>query len=209
MSEKCAGKEMNDMSPSNPLVNLTPNDHVGMPRTTLNIFTNEECDCIISLSDAMPLVDGHVGFNSNAKHDTTIRDSSLKWLMPGPSSTWVFERIRDAGNEANKFYKYDLHGFHGIQIARYGVGGHYTWHSDLGMGETSLRKLSISVQLSAPEDYDGGELEFQTLRDERLQPSKERGSVIFFPPFMAHRVAPVIRGVRWSLVTWIYGPPFR
>lgn len=200
---------MNKMSSSNPLASLVPNDHVGLPRTALSIFTEEECERIIALSDAMPLVEGHIGFNRKAKLDATIRNSSLKWLLPGPDSTWVFERIRDAGNEANKFYKYDLHGFRGIQIARYEVSGHYTWHSDLGAGETSLRKLSISVQLSAPEDYDGGELEFQTLRDERLKPSKERGSVIFFPPFMAHRVTPVTRGVRWSLVTWIYGPPFR
>lgn len=203
---------MIDTPTVNPHASLEQNDQVARPYVAPKIFSDEECDRIIVLSDELSPMDGGTAFGGDLKTSTTHRDSSIKWLMPGPDTAWVFERIRDAVNGVNNFFKFEFDGFKGIQIARYGIGGHYIWHSDLGVGLNSRRKLSISVQLSAPEDYDGGELEFQILQDEHNEPlkvGKERGSTIFFPSYMTHRVTPVTRGTRWSLVTWINGPPFR
>lgn len=209
MTRKSVDKNMENNLPRNPLASLERNDFVGCPRAKENIFTDEECDRIILLSDDMSSDDGKVNTKTNKMTNTTVRDSLVKWLKPGSDTKWVFERIRHVANEANKFYKFELYGFNGIQVARYSAGGHYTWHMDLGTGENSLRKLSISVQLSSPDDYEGGELEFNTVEDKQLKSYKERGTAIFFPSFMDHRVAPVTNGTRWSLVTWVYGPPYR
>jgi len=200
---------MANKPPPDPLADLEPNDQVSRPCIAPNIFTDEECDRIIKLSDALPEIEGTIGFGDNSRVEATIRESSLKCLTLEPDSKWVFQRVHNAISEVNKLFKYDIYGFNVIQVARYGAGDHYnTWHNDLGRGQTSLRKLSISVQLSAPEDYDGGKLEFQGVKDEAQQ-SKERGTTIVFPTYLTHRVTPVTRGVRWSLVVWVKGPPFR
>ena len=96
--------------------------------------------------------------------------------------------------------------FEGVQVASYSGGGHYGWHMDVGQGVVSTRKLSISVQLSDPADYDGGELEFLASGD--CGP-RTQGTLIAFPSFLVHRVRPVTRGTRWSLVSWVAGPSFR
>ncbi|MGE5794397.1 MAG: 2OG-Fe(II) oxygenase [Bacteroidota bacterium] len=85
-------------------------------------------------------------------------------------------------------------------------GERFDWHMDLGPGRTSARKLSMTVQLSPPEDYAGGDLEFvgNTHAAER-----ERGSATIFPAYVGHRVSPIERGTRRSLVAWAYGPSFR
>jgi len=112
----------------------------------------------------------------------------------------------------NEGYGYQLTGFmEGAQIAWYEAGGaggdgHYDWHVDIGPGPYSLRKLSMSVQLSDPADYDGGELEFMASAESGI---RTRGSLIVFPSFLQHRVTPVTRGIRASMVSWIAGPPYR
>lgn len=188
---------------------LEHNDHIARPWLAPNIFSGEECDRIIKLSEKLSIIEGTVGVGANENINTTIRNSTLKWLTFNEESHWIFQRIYNTVCVANKLYKFELRDLGAFQIARYGVGGHYnTWHSDMGSGQSSLRKLSISVQLSRPEDYDGGELEFQVLGD-NLQHSRELGTTIVFPPYMTHRVTPVTRGERWSLVVWVTGPPFR
>jgi PKHD-type hydroxylase len=79
---------------------------------------------------------------------------------------------------------------------------------DFGAGEISHRKLSLTVQLSDPAHYEGGVLQFM-LNQKIVDAPKERGTVIVFPSFMMHRVTPVERGVRRSLVGWVSGHPYR
>jgi len=86
--------------------------------------------------------------------------------------------------------------------------GHYTWHADKSSVGSATRKLSITVQLSDPADYSGGELELNLAGDPLIAP-KERGSVILFPSFCMHRVRPVTKGTRQSLIAWVVGPPLR
>ncbi len=96
-----------------------------------------------------------------------------------------------------------------IQLARYDSSnlGFYDWHTDFA-GVRPLRKISISIQLSRPEDYDGGDLELMYgIQPQKLD--KSRGAFIAFPSFMLHRVTPVTRGTRWSLVAWILGNRWR
>ena len=79
---------------------------------------------------------------------------------------------------------------------------------DVGAAETSKRKISISVQLSGPEDYEGGDLQFYIKRDLITAP-KTRGTATLFPSYFLHRVRPVTKGRRRCLILWISGPPFK
>ncbi|HUF73295.1 MAG TPA: 2OG-Fe(II) oxygenase [Gammaproteobacteria bacterium] len=94
-------------------------------------------------------------------------------------------------------------------IARYDSSdqGFYDWHTDFG-DIAPRRTISITVQLSRPEDYDGGELEL-FFRSPPASMDRTRGAFIAFPSFAVHRVAPVTRGTRWSLVAWICGDRWR
>lgn len=91
------------------------------------------------------------------------------------------------------------------QLAEYRVGDEYDWHLDIGPGASRMRKLSLSAQLTDPGEYEGGDLE---IRGAGLA-GRARGTVILFPSFLLHRVTPVTRGVRRSLVAWATGNPFR
>ena len=143
--------------------------------------------------------------------DTGVRRSQVAFLGMEEKYKWLYERIWMAAEECNRlFFCVDIQGIEtNIQLARYDHAdqGFYNWHTDFA-GFRPLRKISISIQLSGPEDYDGGELELMFGREPQIG-DKARGTFIAFPSFMLHRVAPVTRGTRWSLVAWILGPRWR
>jgi len=120
----------------------------------------------------------------------------------------VLKILTERGN--NDCFKFQISKmYEQIQYAEYheSDSGFYDWHYDLAM-TYSRRKLSVIVQLSDPSEYEGGYLQ---IRCEDMNPvtmSKEKGSVILFPSYLLHRVTPVTKGVRKSLVVWIDGPPF-
>lgn len=95
-----------------------------------------------------------------------------------------------------------------MKVIRYATGDHYTWHSDLGGGDASDRKLSVTVQLSKPDSYRGGELELLAGPSPTVTP-KTLGATVIFPSYTVHRVAPITHGTRLALVTWVQGEPFR
>ena len=78
---------------------------------------------------------------------------------------------------------------------------------DFGNDATSTRKLSVSVQLSDPSEYEGGDLELMVNRN-YIKVPKEKGTIIFFPSYLTHRVTKVTSGKRNSLVAWFHGPSF-
>ena len=91
------------------------------------------------------------------------------------------------------------------QLTAYHAGQFYEWHTDLGAGDTSLRKISVVVELLHSDNLTGGGLEILN-QNVRLQP----GDAVVFPSFALHRALPVVSGVRWSLVQWVLGPePFK
>ena len=107
-------------------------------------------------------------------------------------------------------WNFDVWGYHDdFQYTKYygGDQGHYDWHMDLGPN-MSNRKLSCVIQLSDPSDYEGGELEFN-LGYTILSVPKGKGVITFFPSFLLHRVTPVTKGTRISLVTWLCGANLR
>jgi len=117
-------------------------------------------------------------------------------------------------------WKYDIKAAETIQITRYKKGGFYGFHKD-GRGDNlaaynrpdnhflhgNVRKLSMSILLN--DDYEGGGFEFATLNKIYTPDFDKLGSIMVFPSFMMHRVKPVTKGTRYSLVSWFLGPPFK
>jgi PKHD-type hydroxylase len=136
------------------------------------------------------------------------RNTKICWA---PVETYVgvklFNHILIANKSAG--WNYDLLNTEQIQIGRYGEGGHYDWHVDWTPfqkdGTGTQRKLSISLFLSNPADYEGGDFKF---RDEPAV-ARTQGTILVFPSFLEHMVEPVTSGVRYSAVTWARGPDFR
>ena len=148
------------------------------------------------------------------KLDTDIRKSKIKWLPPQEDTTeWIYERLMDMSLDANwNMWGFDLHHIRdAIQYTEYHENkeGEYKWHQDMGAFPLNYRKISIVVQLSDPSEYEGGEL--QIMRDSRepITLPNQKGAVIMFPSYMLHRVTPVTKGVRKSLVLWVGGSTFR
>jgi PKHD-type hydroxylase len=131
----------------------------------------------------------------------------VRWLPHTNDSAWLYDRMSGLLQQLNeRFWRFELTDLEPLQLARYPVGGAYDWHVDLGPGRASLRKLSVSIQLSPPDTYDGGDLEFPDV----VGPvTRAQGSAIVFPSHLRHRVTAVTRGERWSVVGWFVGPPFR
>ena len=138
-----------------------------------------------------------------------LRDSNVAWIDQGDESDWLFDRLWSRLNEANeRFFHLKLEGFtEPLQFTEYGPTQHYGWHLDIGRGRYRVRKLSFVVQLSNPADYEGGDLQITAGHQPTGMP-RDQGALIAFPAFTMHRVTPVIRGLRRSLVGWIGGPPF-
>ena len=168
-------------------------------------FTPEECLQLIA--DFNPLLKPALVEAMDPAQSESIRKSSAVFVAPDKSTSWVFERLGKAIREINDaLYGFDVRQFReGFQFTRYEVGEYYGPHFDIGPGKLTERKLSLTVQLSAPEEYTGGEL---IIYPEFVAP-KEQGTMTVFPSFMCHDVRPVKTGVRYSLVSWLAGPPFK
>ena len=139
---------------------------------------------------------------------------------------WIYDTIFPYIHEANERagWKYDITSAESMQITRYKKGGFYSFHKD-GRGDHLstydepenefkhgyVRKLSMTVLLN--DNYEGGEFQFATLNGEECEIEtpefNKTGMIIVFPSDMEHRVAPVTKGIRYSLVVWFLGPPFR
>jgi PKHD-type hydroxylase len=107
-------------------------------------------------------------------------------------------------------WDYALNNQEVTQIGRYKSvdNGYYDWHIDADAPVNGTqRKLSISILLSDPSEFEGGELQFKGIEDQKVL--TKQGSIVVFPSFIEHRVTPVTKGVRYSAVSWVQGPSFK
>ena len=170
------------------------------------VFSPPECESIIQMYHDRTYEDGLI---QDERADYSARIAQVQHVPPSEENAWVFGRLQGAIVSANQYaYNFELAGFReGFQFTRYDIGGHYRWHVDLGLEERMDRKLSLTVQLSDEKAYDGGELQFFP---NSFQAPKGQGVIAIFPSFVPHRVTPVTRGTRFSLVSWVAGEaPFR
>lgn len=171
-----------------------------------------ECDRLIQQALKIPPINGTTFGNIQG-----LRRSKIRWIpRTDPEWDWLFRDIEFVCRRANVAFGFDINLFHEIQFTEYDSedNGHYGWHEDLRWvpppDVNVHRKLSFVMQLSDPSTYEGGDLEMQ-IADGRpnVEDLKVKGTTIVFPSFVKHRVTPVTKGKRYSLVTWYEGPPFR
>jgi PKHD-type hydroxylase len=169
-----------------------------------NAFSKEECQTIINIAKDKGLIKG------TTKGESDVRNSKISWLYPVDNIDWVFRRVTDIILNLNeRFFKFDLFGLNeGFQFTNYEApSGKYGKHVDRGMN-MDVRKLSISIQLTNPEEYEGGELYLYD-DDKGIVMDKTQGTLIMFPSYVLHEVMPVTKGERNSLVTWVTGKQFK
>jgi len=173
-------------------------------------FSSEELDRLVAYGDSLDLQDAVIsGPDSKV---LAIRRSKVGWIDNNPESAWVYDRLAYVARKINgKFFNFDLYGF--VEHFQYTVytedeASHYTWHQDMSPDTECARKLSLVLQLSDPADYDGGDLETWG-RTEPTKVDKKRGVIAAVPSWRMHRVTPVTRGIRKTLVLWVAGPSFK
>ena len=178
-----------------------------------NLFTPEECEKIITIGHTPELVDldyASVGGSDDGKVDFNIRKSTIGWVPIADQTVWIFQKLTDAINGINKgFFNYELSHIENLQFTMYKDDGeYYGKHIDMMYKSNATRKLSFSVQLTDPSDYEGGEFHLIAGKDPNILP-KDRGTCLFFPSWSLHEVTPVTQGTRYALVGWVCGPRFK
>lgn len=170
-------------------------------------FTPEEIENILFLEK---LNEFGKGFVDGQKLVPEARDSEVSFLPLDENTQWVFERLGQIIPRANyDLFMFDIAGIQTLQYTIYREGQFYDWHADTVYAwENYQRKISGSILLSDPDEYEGGELDIiATGSPDRVTTLKpEKGHIAFFNSAMPHRVRPVTKGVRKSLVFWVIGP---
>jgi PKHD-type hydroxylase len=175
-------------------------------------LSDETCNSITETALALPEQTATIG---GRVIDTVIRESHVRWIHPEVDGIAPFFGL------INKYFATANRDFFGVDsvftpalqftIYRESRRSHYTWHADVFWETDQIfqRKLSMVIQLSDPSTYEGGELELDCNVQPQQSELRKRGSIIVFPSFLHHRVTPVTKGVRNSLVTWQEGPLWR
>ena len=193
------------------MIILEPKWKSWIVETTTPLFTPQQCEMIINAGRRQPPQKAQVGMGKpGGGLDTNKRTTTISWLP--------FDEMKEMYNDINIFIqKANLNhfGFGDVQITEqaqfteYPEGGFYDWHMDCDVAmthEPPVRKISMTLLLSPENQFEGGDLEL-------MAPGKraklKQGHAVIFASFINHRVAPVTRGVRQSLVMWFGGTPFR
>jgi len=172
----------------------------------------DECRNVIARGEAYPAQQSTIGFDGTTRADPGYRTSVVRWLDVHMEHAIVdrFMRLVHLSNRTN--FGVDIDRPFEVQFTEYhgSAQAKYDWHQDVWLESDHMfdRKLSVVVQLSDPKDYDGGVFEFFGIAapDAVFAP---QGSVLIFPSWLQHRVRPVTRGIRHSLVSWVEGPRWR
>lgn len=172
------------------------------------LFLPHEIDRILDFWDEDKTIKATL--SGDDTYNDELRRSSVMFIDNTKANEWIYNKLAGlAINCNNERYWFDLLGFHqNLQLTRYSEGDFFDWHLDFGAGEISDRKLSMTIQLSDPDDYEGGDLQFMINQNVVTAPRK-KGTIVIFPSFINHRVTPITKGTRQSIVGWIAGPPFR
>ncbi|MDA9973268.1 2OG-Fe(II) oxygenase [Alphaproteobacteria bacterium] len=169
-------------------------------------FTDNQINKILEIVSNQSLLNAST-FSYKVPSDN-VRKSKICWLSENWIKNLLWEHILRVNN---KSFKIDVENKSEVQFTEYSFAdnGHYDWHHDVNWnGQTDIdRKISMTVQLSNENEYDGGDFEFEEL--ETNANFKLKGTIIIFPSYLRHRVTPVTSGVRKSLVAWFSGPQWR
>jgi PKHD-type hydroxylase len=179
--------------------------------TTTPIFTPDQCRQIIECGHRQPPQKAQVGMGKpGGGTDTKKRVTTISWI-PFAEMPHMYRDLHNfiqAANE-NHFGFGDIRVTENAQFTEYPEGGFYDWHMDtdvVGLHEPPVRKISMTLLLNDPSEFEGGHLEL--MAPGKYKPMKQ-GHAICFASFLNHRVNPVTKGMRQSLVVWFGGKPFK
>ena len=179
--------------------------------TTSPVFTPQQSQDIINMGESLNAEAAKVGTTlPEGREDIEKRITTISWI-PFVKMPEMYKVIDILITKLNgNHFGYDVVRLTEIaQYTSYPTGGFYEWHCDsdiTGINEPTVRKISMTLLLSPPSEFEGGELE---LMEKKKKAKLVQGQAIFFASFIPHRVLPVTKGTRKSLVMWFGGPPFR
>ena len=174
--------------------------------TTGHIFTPKLCQEIIDLSKTFPQEKGTVLDGAQKEK----RNSTIGWL-PFNKMQLMYDDINNFIQKTNRthFGFGDIQIREEAQVTQYLKGDFYDWHMDTAVDmapEPPVRKLSMTLLLNDPSEFEGGELQIAGVKNTKLM---KQGHATIFASFLQHRITPITRGVRRSLVMWFGGEPFK
>lgn len=180
--------------------------------STSNFLNKEEFLKLSKQLKNIPYSEASVIHKDVEEFDLSSRSCKLKWVPFTEDFVWIYDKIASIIHENNSnYYRFNLQeSFERIQYTEYNsvTKDHYDWHLDLGANDaTSHRKISITIQLSPSNSYEGGILEIN--KGGITKVPKEKGLITIFPSYLLHRVTPVTKGIRRSLVLWVGGCPLK
>jgi hypothetical protein len=132
----------------------------------------------------------HSGKIGGNREDKNVRDSNVAWIELNGESEWFMKRFINVIQRANRdYWNYELDGHHPLQYTTYENGGKYDWHIDAhGSTRPTNRKLSASMLLSDPSEFEGGEFMICDNPNEVKVLKPKVGDIIIFPSTMIHKV---------------------
>ena len=180
-------------------------------------FNDEMCDRIINDCSSIPTQEALVGSGVGEIVDTSIRKTQVKFFNSGDRKyQYIFDEVWKMAIQANSdFFNVHITKLDFLQLGEYSADqlGEYKEHHDvfwLNNDPMYHRKLSMIIQLSDPNSYVGGDFQLtECTHTPTPEDVRARGTAMFFPSFLRHRVLPVTRGKRYSLVAWFEGPKWR
>ena len=180
-------------------------------KTNTPLFTPDQCRQIIKSGREQKPQQAGVGMDRpDGSVDTKKRTTTISWI-PFDTMKPMYQDLNNFIQAANlnHFGFDDIRITEPAQFTEYPEGGFYDWHMDcdVSMGhEPPVRKISMTLLLNDSSEFEGGDLELMS--PGKIAPLKQ-GHAICFASFLNHRVQPVTRGMRQSLVVWFGGKPFR
>jgi PKHD-type hydroxylase len=184
-----------------------------------NGFSEEEINQLQNLEKSFCFENSKIFGKSGLDENNNIRRSKVNFFSKSNETSWIFERFNNIIKSINdNFYGLDLNGYEKIQFTVYDSGdeGTYDWHMDTFLGKNinetdDTRKLTLILLLNESGiDFVGGDLLLNMgMEKNALSIPLHKGRIVAFPSFLIHKVTPVLRGTRKSLVIWVEGPKFK
>jgi PKHD-type hydroxylase len=187
------------------------------------VIDKQTCKDIIEVGLSKIEQRATVDSDRNKEAQKQVRSSKIAWI----EDQWIFDLFSEYINQANfsSGWNFEIDWFEPVQFTKYLATekGHYDWHVDISRPygfdkkdwQGKQRKISAVISLSDPNDYEGGDFEFNFKNNAPgldtnwpVPELKKQGSIIVFPSYHWHRVKPVTKGTRYSLVVWVLGKPF-
>ena len=167
-----------------------------------NAFSDDEIAALITMVEQSPAQDGTVF--STAENAETIRKSTIRWVRDEALQNRLWDYVQTA-NKAS--FGVDVTNQCDMQFTIYDSAnsGHYDWHHDVHWNgqDSQDRKISLTIQLTDPKNYEGGGFEFEEVKTSADFTGK--GTIVLFPSYLRHKVHRVTSGTRHSLVAWFFG----